>query len=471
MRSMRSLSLRGLNALALAASALSCFVIGLVVLSAARLEPGSVLAGAAVAAACAAVFVALHPSSIGRARGLFSILVASALVGAAAGRPVTHGIAVGVTLGLLPGGLAALAIRATLAGRARVRVDGALDAVEQIALWPSVLATVGGSIAWGLGAPAAAVGACLGIGLAGLGAVVVRDARRARWLQRVEQGLAPGLELVTELERDTTDFVPPVTSTPLMDAFVVESHGAGTYRGGGVRPVLRCHATLSRSLAPARARFAAAAVAGCVALPMLAAGAMARARLEAPKVAPSSDVSTPTCAEARAFFSDRAQHEIVGVGAVVLLTHELDPAIAPGDGTMVIAPKTAAPLSPETRRAVEHVAATIPCRDKLHLTVVEATYVPVALEVKLTLDGSRTADAVRAEGEELIRSLFAPEGRGEPDHVDFGAVDRTVGWKLIYALKQVPGVADVALKVDGQTHDRALAPGEMPTLGSLVLRD
>ena len=53
------------------------------------------------------------------------------------------------------------------------------------------------------------------------------------------------------------------------------------------------------------------------------------------------------------------------------------------------------------------------------------------------------------------------------EHVDFGSEDKTVGYRIRYALQHVPGARRVKLHVNGHDGEERLSPREYPTLRSL----
>lgn len=478
---MRPASLRVLSAIPALSASVSAFALALVVFRFEGLSAGAQWAASSLAASIAAA-ASLRPTLARGARGVVVLAVGTlavslvaqaldrtALARAMAGADAPLGLTLGAAVGLLPAGVVALVVRFVTGRAARVRVEGPLDSIEQVTLLPSLVAAAAGAFAWALGAPLSASLASLALALGIVVYVLARDRKTARWLTRVAAGQEPSLAIVTELDHVTGEFVPPVTSAPLTDAYVVTRGGPGHYRGGAAHaPIARCHVSFEKTLTPVRRRRSltvgfALATACLVGLTHAAVTASAKDR-------GSARLEAPSCRDAKPFFREHVQADLgPNAGSVVLLTSDDDPEIQPNRARLVIAPSSPAPLDEAAKQRALTSALAVPCKDKLAIDVVEATYVPVSVQVKASLDGSRARADVEDELARTTRTFFSSEDRGGRDHADLGAVDRTVGWKLRYELGGVPGARDVTVLIDGKAKDRPLGPQEMPTLASLTV--
>jgi hypothetical protein len=115
-------------------------------------------------------------------------------------------------------------------------------------------------------------------------------------------------------------------------------------------------------------------------------------------------------------------------------------------------------------------ARRVPCRDKLVLRAGEPELHPVDVEAWLTVDGIAGRGDVQREADDVVRELFQRDTRAvKTEHVDFGSEDRSVGYRIRFALQHVPGSRHVKLHVNGHEGEERLSPREYPTLRSLVI--
>ncbi len=248
---------------------------------------------------------------------------------------------------------------------------------------------------------------------------------------------------------------------------------AATYRtSSGPRPLARVTAALPAMLArlDKRSRIG-AALSGVLAM---ATPVVMTSPLWHPPVAPAFLESVevpvaPSCAEAAPYFSERLQ-SLEGVGRATLLTHRDDPSIAEGDGVILLVPSSGGTASDVMKSHALAVARSIPCTDKLALTISDPTFRAFDIHATLTLDASTDDEAAVRDAQDQLREIFEPNTRAIfNEHVGFGSTEKLLGSRVRYALKRVPGVKSVTVTFNG-ADDAPLAPRDFPTLASLDVR-
>jgi len=356
------------------------------------------------------------------------------------------------------------------------RVEGSLDRFECVALASSKSLFVAGllavvpraSIAHGLGVVALVY--ALGLVLI----VVARDRARALFLRRVYENEHERLRIERDDDVCGYELLPPVVSGTITDAVIAHVEPTTTYRSsGGPRPIARVTKSLATMLAriDKRSRVA-AALAGVL---VMATPIVMTSPLWHPPQAPPIDVHSveipvaPTCADAAPYFSERIE-ALDGVGRATLLTHRDDPTIVEGDGVILLVTQTGELARDAMKSRALEVARSIPCTNKLALTVVDPTLRSFDLEAILIIDRGMDEATVAADANAEVREIFEPSARAIfNERVGFGATEKMLGYRVRYALRRVVGVRSVRLFVDGSDADPLLTPREFPRIASLKL--
>jgi hypothetical protein len=377
--------------------------------------------------------------------------------------------------------LAGFLIRPISRAQVATEHEGALDRFECIALTAGRSLAVAGILGVMAHAPIVRVAGVLGLSLAvGLLAMAMwRDRVRARFLAQVYAKSDPTYRIERDDDVRGFELLPPVLSGTITNAVIARVSRPATYRTqGGPRPVARVTASLSKMLArlDKRARMAKAllGVLVCssslvVVAPFHRTTSLAHSRV--PTSVMPRDAQAPACRDARAYFAETLETALVqSVGRTALLTHAQDPSISEGQGVILLVPKTKGVIDEATKARALTIADAVPCADRLTLVVEEPTYRPIAVDATLELEpGVDRATAFR-DADEQVREIFEPDARVVyNEHVDFGYVEKTFGYRVRHALRHVLGVKSVQLTVNGVDADVPLAPRDFPTLGSLTL--
>jgi hypothetical protein len=389
-----------------------------------------------------------------------------------------HAVALPAVLAALGCGvLTALLWRSTLAELHMTSLEGALDRLERVggraALWTGVA---------GLAAVLVRSWAANLVGVVALASSAVtllvllrRDRRRRAFLRDVYAGTAADLVVVPEAEIRGFAALPPLLSGAMTDAVLAhKATGVDSYRAAaGLRPLARCQHTMRDALALLERRGSRMVMSLGVLLGAFPAVVVVHLRAPEPMaiaVAAGPSVVAPSCTEARAYFSEALPAAVPGVGRMALLTHAQDETIAVGEGLLLVLPEGEGSAPRSMLDAALDAARRVPCRDKLVLRVGEPDLHPVDVEAWITVDGIADRGAVEREADDVVRELFQRDARAvKTEHVDFGSEDKSVGYRIRYALQHVPGSRHVKLHVNGHDGEEQLSPREYPTLRSLLI--
>ncbi len=313
---------------------------------------------------------------------------------------------------------------------------------------------------------------CMALGL--LAYVLWRDRARTRFLTRVYGKRDPSFRIERDDDVMGFELLPPLLSGTITDAVIAEVRPSATYRtSDGPRPVARVLSSLPRMLArlDRRTRIASTLTFALVCCSSLALITPFEWSSQPSRAVPSKPMPTaPTCHDARGYFAERLTSEVPGVGRATLLTHMEDASIAPNEGVILLVPHDAS-IDEATRSRALAVAGAIPCRDKLALRVEEPRYRNFVVDAAVVVDPSANRDAVLRDADEQVRELFQPDARAVyNEHIDFGNVEKTFGYRLRHALRHVHGVRSVRLSINGGGDvDIPLGPRDFPRLQSLTL--
>ena len=375
------------------------------------------------------------------------------------------------------GTLTALLWRSTFADLRLTSLEGALDRLERVGARAAMLTGVAGfaavlARAWavnvvGVVAIAAAVVTLL--------ALLARDRNRRTFLRAVYSGMARDLVVVPEAEIRGFAELPPLLSGTVTDAILAHKAAeVDTYRAmAGLRPIARCQHAARDALGIVERR--GSRIVMSLGLLLGALPVVVVVHLRAPEPMPIAFAAgpapvAPTCVEARAYFQDAIPAAVPGVGRVALLTHAQDETIAAGEGVLLVLPEGEGSAPRSMLDAALDAARRVPCRDKLVLRVGEPDLHPVDVEAWLSVDGITDRTDVQHEADDVVRELFQRDTRAvKTEHVDFGSEDKSVGFRIRFALQHVPGARHVKLHVNGHDGEELLSPREYPTLRSLAI--
>jgi hypothetical protein len=368
--------------------------------------------------------------------------------------------------------ITALLVRPVRSANASLRLEGALDRLECVAVTSarSVFAAAMFSIA--IGHPILRVVgiALLAAAVGLLGVALHRDRARARFLSRVYAKQEPGYRIERDDEVRGFELLPPVLSGTITDAVIAHVHASATYRtSDGPRPLARVMSSLPKMMLRLDRRSRSAAtltgvVACCAAVAFLAPLTW---KTQGVAIARGSIVA-PACAAAAPYFEERLERE-PGVGRATLLTHAQDPTIPDGHGVVLVVPRDLKGNAAIDRNALA-VARAIPCSEPLALEVSTPTYRAFGVTATLTLEQGVDESSVLREAEDQVRELFEPDAHVVyNEHFGFGATEKTFGYRVRHVLRHVSGVKKVRLVVNGSDADIPLGPRDFPTLETLSI--
>jgi hypothetical protein len=373
--------------------------------------------------------------------------------------------------------VAALLVRPVHHASMSLRVEGALDRLECVAMAAARSLCLAALFAICLGgAPLRLAGAVtLASAVALLVVALRRDRARARFLARVYAKQDPSYRIERDDEVRGFELLPPVLSGTITDAVIAHVNAsASSYRtSDGPRPLARVTSSLPKMMARIEKRKRAAMMLGGVF------GSCASFALFVPLAwkTPSASASTksaplvaPSCADAIPYFEERLQ-SVPGVGRATLLTHAQDASIAEGQGVVLVVPASGRETNAALDATVLATARAIPCSNRLALDVARPTYRAFTVTAEVALEHGADEASVRRDAEEQVRELFQPDARAVyNEHFDFGATEKTFGYRVRHALRHVDGVKRVRkLIVNGSETDVPLGPRDFPTLEALSI--
>jgi hypothetical protein len=304
-----------------------------------------------------------------------------------------------------------------------------------------------------------------------------RDRARARFLTRVYAKADPRYRIERDADVRGFELLPPVLSGTITDAVIARVSPPATYRtSDGPHPVARVTASLPKMLSRLEKRTRLAStlvgVVACSASLVVVTPFSWGTSLAGTGAKPRPSLDVPTCSDARPYFAERFEADLAGIGRATLLTHAQDPSIGEGQGVILLVPKKGSSVKVDDAmkaRALA-VADAIPCAERLTLTAEEPRYRAFAIEATLGLEPGADRTTVLRDADEQVREIFEPDARAVyNEHVDFGDVEKTFGYRVRHALHHVLGVKSVRLTVNGRDADMSLGPRDFPTLASLTL--
>lgn len=294
--------------------------------------------------------------------------------------------------------------------------------------------------------------------------VLVRDRALSRFLVSVYGGDHSDLRIVRDDEVRGFELLPPVLSGTITDAVIAEVSAKHDYRTShGPRALARVTRSLVKMDARLEKRRRGALFLGAAMMVSVFLSFAFAFRPTAPARAQTKpSVSAPACRDAVPYFEERLE-SLRGVGRATVIVHG-------ATGEVVYVPKAGSHASPELDAIVLEAARSIPCSDKLALSIAQPRFVAFDVSAELTIDDGASAAAVQRDAEEQVRALFQPDAHAlDTEHFGFGATEKTFGYRVRHALRHVSGVKAVKLVVDGSDHDASLEPTDYPALKTLSI--